>query len=138
MPGPLAGADHPIVTGSAGLTGGAVIKKCHQPVINDMADITGQRGRQMINPFTNADHAVMTDLAGAEDLGMVDRRHWYPCKADMAALTIRRGTDMGGVLARRNTAVMAGGAGLSGGTVIKNRHLPVVDNVADIARQYGR
>lgn len=84
-----------IVTSGTAFSCGGVIKHRHKPVRRVVAHLAGCGGRNVVDTFTNTDHAVMTRLASTIHLCVIDQRiNRYPGRGYMAGFAQVRRIDM--------------------------------------------
>ena len=100
-----------MTTDTSGAANGAVIKHRYQPVHNCMTSIARLRCGDVGGAFADGNDRVMTTLASAQHLVMIDSEYGYPATtAEVAGVADVGGGNVGSWLAGRDGAVMTTGA----------------------------
>lgn len=105
-----------------------------------MTGITLIRGidvRACFIGFTRSNHAVMTGLAGAHSLVVINSGSRHPSRAGVTCLAYITSQDMRRALAAGDSAIVTSNARVRRGAVIKRTHKPVGSRVADLTSLCG-
>ena len=95
MSGGFSGSRHTVMAGDTGIGNAGVIKRWHQPVSGQVANITSLCSRNVRCTLTDGNHTIMTGLTAADDFRMVHQRAYgNPCCTDMAGFAKITGINM--------------------------------------------